>query len=82
MTGSAYEWWWSDLGQFHRRTGYTDGVSDDKDRDLELLRAIWGKLFNRTHGPSIRNVTEDAAVRIRPEEMLTLAYPIVQTVPT
>ena len=46
-----------------RNVECTDGVSDDKNRILELLRAVRGKLLNRTDGPSIRIVPEDIVVK-------------------
>ena len=46
-----------------RNVECTDGVSDDKNRILELLRAVRGKLLNRTDGPSIRIVPEDIIVK-------------------
>ena len=39
----------------------------------ELLRDVWGELFNRADGPSIRSVTDEAIIRIHPHKTIALA---------
>ena len=62
----------------------THAVSDDENWVLELLRVVWGKLLNGTGGLSMRGITEEAIVRIIPQEMnaSSCTYPLGQMVPT
>lgn len=61
---------------------WTYGVSNDKNRVLELLRAEWGKSFNGTDGPSKRAITGKAPSESIPEYTSFCTYPRSQTVPT
>ena len=59
----------------------TNCVSDDENWVGKFLRDVWGELFHRADGPSIGSVAE-AIVRVNPQKVTALAYPMVQTVPT
>ena len=54
------------------RARCTHAVSNDRNRVLELRRAVQGKLLYRTDGPSIHSVTE-ATVRILSRRILSSA---------
>ena len=54
------------------RAGCTHAVSNDQNRVLELRRAVWAKLLDRTDGAFIHSVTE-AIIRILSRRILPSA---------
>ena len=68
VIGSA--WRFLRLRDFNSRAGYTYAVRNEKDWILELLVFVWGKLLDRTDGPPIRCVAEEANVRVITTEIL------------
>ena len=57
------------MGLINSRVGCANGVSDDENWNLELLRVGWGEPFDGRNRPLIRSITVEAFFRMHPEKI-------------